>query len=128
MLQGFHEQWIESEKKDWESGQEDGTVEEGGKESEAKSVGEEGDAKKEGNSVGEENEQVENVMGEGKILTIDESSIDELPSGREGVATEKTPTATVNDEIQNDSLSMTSVAYEQVDRKKGDKPQHDTMV
>jgi hypothetical protein len=128
MLQGFHEQWIESEKKDWESGQEDGTVEEGGKESEAKSVGEEGDAKKEGNSVGEENEQVENVMGEGKILTIDESSIDELPSGREGVATEKTPTATVNDEIQNDSLSMTSVAYEQVDRKKGDKPQQETMV
>lgn len=108
MLQGFHEQWIESEKKDWESGQEDGTVEEGGENSEAKSVGEEGDAKKE--SVGEENEEVENVMGEGEIVTLDEASIDEMSNGREVVATEKTPTATINDEKQN--MSRATVAGE----------------
>lgn len=108
MLQGFHEQWIESEKKDWESGQEDGTVEEGGENSEAKSVGEEGDAKKE--SVGEENEEVENVMGEVEIVTLDEASIDEMSNGREVVATEKTPTATINDEKQN--MSRATVAGE----------------
>lgn len=108
MLQGFHEQWIESEKKDWESGQEDGTVEEGGENSEAKSVGEEGDAKKE--SMGEENEEVENVMGEGEIVTLDEASIDEMSNGREVVATEKTPTATINDEKQN--MSRATVAGE----------------
>jgi hypothetical protein len=108
MLQGFHEQWIESEKKDWESGQEDGIVEEGGENSEAKSVGEEGDAKKE--SMGEENEEVENVMGEGEIVTLDEASIDEMSNGREVVATEKTPTATINDEKQN--MSRATVAGE----------------
>ena len=125
MLQGFHEQWIESEKKDWESGQEDGAVEEGGEESEAKSVREEEDA---GNSVGEENEQVENVIGEGEIVTVDESSIDEMSNGREVVATEKTPTATINDEKQNEAMSRTTVVGERVDRKKGDKPRQDTTV
>ena len=128
MLQGFHEQWIESEKKDWESGQEDGTVEEGGENSEAKSVGEEGDAKKEGNSVGEENEVVENVMGEGEIVTVDEASIDEMSNGREVVATEKTPTATINDEQQNEVMSRATVVGERVDREKGDTPQQETTV
>ncbi|KAL3787159.1 hypothetical protein ACHAW5_004729 [Stephanodiscus triporus] len=114
MLQGFHEQWKESEKNDWESEQEDGTVVEEGEEYEAKSVREEWDVKKEGIDLEGEYEQVEkivneNAMGNDEIVAVDDASIEETLNNRETDATEDPPTATIHDEIQKEAITKTAV-------------------
>lgn len=133
MLQGFHEQWKESEKNDWESEQEDGTVVEGGEESEAKSVGEEGDMKKEGNDSEEEHERVEkkvneNVMGNDEIVAVDDASMEETLNNRETDATEDSPTATIHDEIQKEAMTKTAVVCGGEDNNGDNKPHQETTA
>jgi catechol 2,3-dioxygenase-like lactoylglutathione lyase family enzyme len=132
MLQGFHEQWIESEKKDWESGQEDGAIVKGGEESEAKPVGEERNVDIEG-SIEEDTEVVEdkvnkNIMGDGESVSVDDSSTEVTQNKREADATDDSSTVAIDYEVQNEVVSRTTVVGERGGRKKSDDPQEEIVA
>ncbi|KAL3817720.1 hypothetical protein ACHAXA_002480 [Cyclostephanos tholiformis] len=128
MLQGFHEQWIESEKKDWESELEDGATVEGGGESEAKLSGEDGNMEIEGDTEVVEEKVNENVIGDSEIIAVDDSSIEVTQNNREADATEDASIVTVNYEVQSEFVSRTTVEGEQKGRKDSNRLHQETMA
>jgi len=143
MLQGSHEQWIESEKKDRElvEQEHDTAEQEGGEDFEAKPVGNKGEVHEGSNGVGQEEDEFREIVEDtaqdleekNEEVTEENVAVDELQKAREtpDEQLKESRSASANDqvnEIENEAMPMQDGVDERTDTKAVNESRRDAMA